>query len=95
MRHAGHLDEAIGLCLEVLDKEPTNADALCLMGLVWKVRGRIVEAESFFQKALYIEPRHEETLVHMMLLAQERGDEKAAANFRRRADRAQGREARR
>lgn len=90
---AGRLDEAIGLCHEVLDKEPTNADALCLMGLVFKVRGQTVEAEGFFQKALYLDPRHEETLVHMMLLAQERGDERAAANFRRRADQAQGREA--
>ena len=92
---AGHLEEAIGLCREVLESEPTNADALCLMGLVSKVRGQVVEAESFFQKALYLEPRHEETLVHMMLLAQQRGDETAAANFRRRADRAQGGELRR
>ena len=92
---AGHLDATISLCREVLEYEPGNAEALCLMGLVSRTRGQTGEAEGFFQKVLYLDPRHEEALVHMMLLAQQQGDEKSAANFRRRAQQAQSQELRR
>ena len=41
------------------------------------------------RRPLYLDPRHKESLVHMMLLAQQRGDDKSAANFRRRLDQIQ------
>jgi chemotaxis protein methyltransferase WspC len=84
--NAGRLDEANSLCREILACESTSVEAICLLGLVSKARGEKGEAERFFQKAIYLEPRHEEALVHMMLLAQERGDEASAANFRRRVE---------
>jgi chemotaxis protein methyltransferase WspC len=37
------------------------------------------------EKALYLDPKHYQALVHMMLLAEQRGDQRAAENYRRRA----------
>lgn len=90
--NAGRLEEASALCRGVLDKQPTNVEALCLLGLVSKARGQPTEAKRCFQKVLYLNPWQEEALVHMMLLAEQRGDERAAANFRRRAEQAHERE---
>lgn len=87
--NAGHLDEASKLCDEILGREPACANAIYLQGIVSEARGDKREAERSYQKALYLDPRHKESLVHMMLLAQERGDDKSAANFRRRLDQIQ------
>jgi chemotaxis protein methyltransferase WspC len=83
---AGRLPEAAAICHQVLAQRPLSAEAFCLMGLIQTSRGDPPEAESCFQKALYLDPRHEEALVHMMLLARQRGDVKSAANYRRRID---------
>ena len=87
--NAGHFDETCKLCNEILQREPTCVNAIYLLGIVAEARGEKGEAERFYQKALYLEPRHKESLVHMMLSAQERGDGKSAANFRRRLDQIQ------
>jgi chemotaxis protein methyltransferase WspC len=88
---SGRLDEAAALCQKTLEKCPTSADAFCLLGLIQRARGAQAEAEKHFQKALYLAPQHHEALVHMMLLAEQRGDRKTAANLRRRAEQATGR----
>ena len=41
-----------------------------------------------FQKAIYLDPGHDEALLALALLAQRRGDSAAAADYRRRAERA-------
>jgi chemotaxis protein methyltransferase WspC len=87
---SGRLEEAAALCKRLLEKCPTSADAFCLLGLIHRARGAPAEAEKQFQKALYLAPQHHESLVHMMLLAQERGDQKTAANLRRRAQQVTG-----
>jgi chemotaxis protein methyltransferase WspC len=84
---SGRLDQAAAICEKVLADRPTNADALCLLGLICQARGELAEAEKHFQKTLYLSPRHHDALVHMMLLAEQRGDEQAASNYRRRAAR--------
>jgi hypothetical protein len=40
-----------------------------------------------------LDPRHYQALVHMMLLSEQRGDQSAVANYRRRAQQAGPREA--
>jgi chemotaxis protein methyltransferase WspC len=92
----GRLDEAAALCRRVLaesaaggpDTSARDADALCLLGVICQARGEIPDAEKHFHKALYLLPRHHEALVHLMLLAQQRGDQPAAGNYRRRAEQA-------
>jgi len=87
--NAGRLDEATQLCQTVLEREPTCVTAVYLQGIVSEASGNKVEAERFYQKALYLDPRHKEALVHMMLMAQQRGDDNSAANFRRRLNQVQ------
>ncbi len=86
--NSGRLEDAADICERVLAGSPVNADAFCLLGLVSKARNSISEAEQQFQKALYLVPQHYESLVHMKLIAQHRGDEEAAANFHRRSEQA-------
>ena len=83
----GRLEEAEAICTKTLDRCPPCAEAFCLLGVIRLARGAWDEAEQSFQKALYLDPRHHEALIHMMLISQKRGDRRLAANFRRRAER--------
>ena len=60
-------------------------DAQLLRGLVRQAGSHWSEAQRRFEKALYLQPKHYEALVHLMLLAERQGDQNAAANYRRRA----------
>ena len=84
---SGHLEEADALCSRMLERDFASAEAHCLGGVIHQAQGRLDEARRSFEKALYLDPRHYEALVHMMLLAEQTGDCVGAANYRRRADR--------
>jgi chemotaxis protein methyltransferase WspC len=81
----GRLEEADALCGQVLSRDPASAEAHYLRGVVRQAQGLMGEAQRSLEKALYLDPKHYQTLVHLMLLATERGDQPAAANYRRRA----------
>jgi chemotaxis protein methyltransferase WspC len=49
--------------------------------------GDAAAAERAFTRALYLDPRHFDALIHMLALAERRGDAAGAANYRRRAAR--------
>lgn len=82
----GRLDEADAACNQILAADAACADAHCLRGVIRQAQGRLGEAQRSFEKALYLEPRHYHSLVHVMLLAEQRGDRPAAANYRRRIE---------
>lgn len=66
-----------------------DAQAFHLLGLIEEARGHIDHAESHLRKALYLEPRHYESLVHLALLLERRGDTAGAQLLRQRAERTQ------
>jgi chemotaxis protein methyltransferase WspC len=82
----GRLEEADLICGQVLAREPASAAAHYLRGMVRQAQGALGEAQRSLEKALYLDPKHYQALVHMMLLAEQRGDQRAAENYRRRAD---------
>ncbi len=84
----GRLEEADALCSQVLSRDPASAAAHYLRGVVRQAQGAFGEAQRSLERALYLDPRHYQALVHMMLLAQQRGDQPAATNYRRRAEQA-------
>ena len=84
----GRLDEADALCGQCLSRDPASAAAHYLRGVVRQAQGVLGEAQRSLEKALYLDPKHYQALVHMMLLAEQRGDRQAAANYRRRAQQA-------
>ncbi|GLS21875.1 methyltransferase [Labrys miyagiensis] len=55
-----------------------SADIFYLMGLICDASGETSEAIQHYRKALYLAPDHAETLAHLALLLQSRGDISAA-----------------
>jgi chemotaxis protein methyltransferase WspC len=89
LANRGRLEAAVAQCVQLMAKSPANADIYGLLGIVRQAQGNANDAEKCFQKALYLNPRHHESLVHLALLASQRGDETAARNYARRAEKAQ------
>jgi chemotaxis protein methyltransferase WspC len=84
---AGDLGRALELCLAHLAVAGPSGDGYCLLGVIHQARQERTEAAACFRKALYLEPRHGEALLHLMLLHQEIGDGAAADRLRRRLER--------
>ena len=83
-RHA----EAAALCEDELRRAGPSAAVFYLLGVVRQAAGRRDEAERCFEKAVYLDPRHDEALLALSAAARRRGDLSAAANYLRRAGRA-------
>jgi chemotaxis protein methyltransferase WspC len=83
----GDLLEAAEVVERHLREAKPDAGAYCLLGVILQASGQAVRAEEQFRKAVYLDPGHEESLTHLALLAERRGDATAAANYRRRAGR--------
>jgi Tfp pilus assembly protein PilF len=89
----GSLEEADALCGQILSLDPANTEAHYLRGVVFQAQGLFNEAQRSLEKVLYLDPKHYQALVHMMLLSEQRGDQNAMANYQRRARQAAPREA--
>ena len=84
----GDYDAALAHCERNITSRGPSAAAFHLMGVIHQAAGRRREAERCFNKAVYLDPRHDEALFALALLADCRGDRASAAGFRRRAERA-------
>jgi len=81
----GELDLAESLCIESNQKAGPTAQAYYLLGLVQDARGRNGEAESSYRKAIYMDPRHYEALVHLAALLGMRGEQAESGRLMQRA----------
>jgi len=88
LANSAQYGEAEILCRRLIDKHGDNAEAFYLLGLIASSQKQVSLAESLFRKALFLEPKHYESLVHISLLLQEKGDIQNAELFKQRADRA-------
>lgn len=89
LANTGNYDKAESLCLEYIDTNGEDAEALYLLGLIASCQNNIKNAEIFFRKSLFLDPKHYESLVHLSLLLQKKGDQKNAELLKKRAYRAQ------
>ena len=87
LANQGRFMEAIACCERHLREQGVTAPAYCLMGMICQAAGDRGRAEDCFRKAVYLDPNHDEALLALALLAEHRGDQNAAAGFRRRAER--------
>ena len=87
LANLGRFDEAIAACERHLQQKGPGASAYYLMGMICQAAGDRPRAEECFNKTVYLDPRHDEALLALALLAERRGDHEAAAGFRRRAER--------
>jgi chemotaxis protein methyltransferase WspC len=80
----GKLAEAASACEQHLRDQGASADAYCLLGLIREAAGDKAAAAALFRKALYLEPRHAESLGHLALLLERKGDANGARLLRER-----------
>lgn len=88
-RHAdaSRLAQAEDACRAALARQPDNADAWFLLGLMAECGGRQHDAERCWRRCVYLDPDHYEALCALTLLCEQRGDAGPGADYRRRAAR--------
>ncbi|HEY4310576.1 MAG TPA: CheR family methyltransferase [Pirellulales bacterium] len=84
---AGRLDEAWADCQALLTKSGPTADLFTLLGIIQQAR-HDKGAKQYFEKALYLDPDHGDSLLHLMLLCEQQGAHSQAAALRSRLERA-------
>ncbi len=84
---AGDTAGAARLCREYTRKFGPAAETYCLMGILSMAGQDLSGAEECFLKALYLDPNHYESLVHISLIYRQKGKETRAALYRERAER--------
>jgi chemotaxis protein methyltransferase WspC len=87
---AGDLDRAERICEELAVALAQNAEHFVLRGVISEARGDSDQAEQHLRRALYLEPRNEEALLHLALLLERRQDP-AHARIRSRLARSRSR----
>jgi chemotaxis protein methyltransferase WspC len=87
LANQGQLEEATGICEVFLREEGPSARAFHLLGLIRDCGGDQYQANEFYRKALYLEPDHYDSLIHLALLADKSGDSAAARALKNRAHR--------
>ncbi|SDK50493.1 chemotaxis protein methyltransferase WspC [Maridesulfovibrio ferrireducens] len=85
----GETSKALSLCQNILVSDGPEANVLHLCGLLYEAQGEPMQAEEYYGKALYLNPQHLDSLVHLALLVETRGDERKAVLLRNRVRRAE------
>ncbi|OEU71617.1 MAG: chemotaxis protein CheR [Desulfovibrio sp. S3730MH75] len=85
----GETAKALSLCKESLLADGPQPDVLHLCGLLYEAQGNSVKAEECYDKAIYLNPKHLDSLIHLSLLVETRGDKRKAALLRNRVQRAE------
>jgi chemotaxis protein methyltransferase WspC len=83
----GQLQEALRACENCLQTKPDYAPANFLLGVVYQALNQDSQAETYFNKTLYLEPNHVDALNHLAFLVEKRGHSEQAARLRQRLQR--------
>ncbi len=83
--------EAIELCEQQLRQNGPSARVYHLLGMVYQAAGMHEQAEQALERAVYLDPDHEEALLALALLARRRGDLQIAERIEQRSQRARER----
>jgi chemotaxis protein methyltransferase WspC len=87
LANQGKLAEALKQCEQNLHDQPASAETYHLIGLLHDAAGRVLEAAEHYRKALYLDPRHAEALVHLAVVLKKQGDAIGAQRLFERANR--------
>jgi chemotaxis protein methyltransferase WspC len=93
LANQGKLVEALECCQQHLHSQPASAEGFHLIALLHDAAGRVREAADHYRKALYLDPRHPEALVHLAVALQKQGDTRGARRLFERANRQAGADA--
>jgi chemotaxis protein methyltransferase WspC len=70
----GNLEKAISLCSRYLQQDSTSVEAHVLLGQIYQAQGWETKAENYFQKAIYLDPKNYQALLHLALLKEQSGE---------------------
>ena len=85
---AGNSQQARAACERYLREFAPRAQVYYWLGLLSDTAGDAQQAQGHYRKALYLEPQHRDTLVHLAALLASQGDEAGARRLQARAARA-------
>ena len=88
---AGRLSEAAQHCAAHLGEQGASAQGFHLLGLINAAAGNLTIADGFFRRALYLDQSHADSLIHLALLLEKRGDTAGARQLRNRMARLEAR----
>jgi chemotaxis protein methyltransferase WspC len=83
----GLLPEAVKVCESYLKEHPSSVEAFYLLGVIFDATDNRDKARANYRKALYLNPEHYESLMHLAYAAEKEGDSTTARNMRARAHR--------
>ncbi|RON52839.1 chemotaxis protein CheR [Pseudomonas frederiksbergensis] len=89
LANEGKSAEARAACESYLRSHEPVAQVFYWLGLLSDVAGRVLEAQGFYRKALYLEPQHPDALMHLAALLQSQGDTAGAKRLQDRAARSE------
>lgn len=87
LANEGRLVEGATICERLLRQSAGGAEGFSLLALIREGQGRIEDAMQLHRKALYLDPHHYESLIHLALLREQLGDAEEAGMLRHRAER--------
>jgi chemotaxis protein methyltransferase WspC len=87
LANAGRFEEAAARYEQCLRTQGPSAQLFHLLGLVRDAAGRHADAVGYYKRALYLDPQHHETLVHLALLMDAQNNRAEAERLRLRARR--------
>jgi len=83
----GCLADAATLCQADLNDRGPSAQAFYLLGVIYSADGLLSAADRCYRKALYLDSKHHDALLHLAALLEEQGEGREASILRRRAQR--------
>ncbi|QDV32349.1 CheR family methyltransferase [Tautonia plasticadhaerens] len=92
LANQGAWEAATAMAGRLVSRSPSDPSAHVLLGAIAQGAGRSDLAEASFRRAVYLDGHRVDALLALAALAEAKGDRAAAANYRRRADRADRRE---
>jgi chemotaxis protein methyltransferase WspC len=83
----GEVGAATAICERLLSEGSQDPDVYFLLGVISESGGKLEAGEELFRKALFLDPHHYQSLVHMSLLCKRHGDINSSRLYRSRAGR--------
>lgn len=84
LANQGAYADALRLLERELAQSPLDPDLYALLGILHDLQGRREQAVGHFRRALYLAPGHAESLAHLALLQEQRGNRAEAERLRQR-----------
>jgi len=91
LANQGKLDEALVICEKYITNHFESARAHYLSGVIYDTKSDIENAYKSLHKAIYLDPKNIEALIHLSLLEEQRGNLDEAQRYKERAQRVQQR----